>query len=331
MQKKFPFEVILDWYKTNGRHDLPWRKQQSAYHVWISEIFLQQTQVSRVKDYFNTVVNRFPTVEILAQTDYDTFFPYYEGLGYYSRARNMLKTAQIVSKQYGWVFPDTFKGLTDLPWIWPYTAQAILSFWYQQNILAWDTNLEKIFARFYYGSRFIKLIKESKIEIQKQFEATNISARDMNAALMDFASLCDINEKNNIDFINYPLWASKFFLEKWVSESKPEKIISKIKKQDAEIIVMLHKDHREYYSQNPDLFEGFRLWKSSQDHRHFIKDYFENTFKIKLSVRPVYKKMTSKTENYFFYHAQIQLWEHDFWIFTKKDKQNWEENFWDFL
>ena len=98
--KDFPFHIILDWYKTHGRHDLPWRHKQTPYHVWISEIFLQQTQVTRVREYFNNVVERFPDIESLAATNYDTFFPYYKGLGYYSRARNMLKTAKIIVDQY---------------------------------------------------------------------------------------------------------------------------------------------------------------------------------------------------------------------------------------
>jgi A/G-specific adenine glycosylase len=76
--KKFPFEIILNWYEKNGRHSLPWREKQTPYHVWISEIFLQQTQVSRVINYFENVTKRFPDIESFAKTDYDTFFPYYE-------------------------------------------------------------------------------------------------------------------------------------------------------------------------------------------------------------------------------------------------------------
>ena len=76
--QKFPFDIILDWYQDNGRHELPWRIRQSPYHVWISEIFLQQTQVERVKDYFNTVTKAFPTIQDFAQLSYDEFFAYYK-------------------------------------------------------------------------------------------------------------------------------------------------------------------------------------------------------------------------------------------------------------
>jgi A/G-specific adenine glycosylase len=76
--KQFPFDVILDWYKDNGRHDLPWRQLQTSYHVWVSEIFLQQTQVDRVKDYFNNVVTNFPSIQDFAALSYDEFFLYYK-------------------------------------------------------------------------------------------------------------------------------------------------------------------------------------------------------------------------------------------------------------
>jgi A/G-specific adenine glycosylase len=237
----------------------------------------------------------------------------------------MLKAAKIVQDKYAGVFPKHYPELVSLPWIGPYTAQAILAFWYGKNILAFDTNIEKIFARYYFGSRFTKLSKEFKKEIQKQFEKTKISWRDINAALMDFSSLIDINEKNNIDWNNYPLSNSKFFQEKWQNEHKPEKSSIKINKKDAEIIVFPHQDHKEYYSSDPDNFKPFVLGKSSLDHRHYIKDYFKENFWLSLSVRPAYKKIASQEGNFFFYHAQIQAGEHNFWIFEKSEKEAWEE------
>lgn len=323
----FPYTKILDWYEKNGRHKLPWRDNQNPYFVWISEIFLQQTQVSRVIPYFQRVIENFPTVHDFAKLSYEEFFPYYEWLWYYSRARNMLKTAQIISEKYNWMFPDNYKDLIDLPWIGPYTAQAILSFWHNQNILAFDTNIEKIFARFYYGSRFYKLTNQQKKEIQENFANTWISARDVNAAMMDFANSVDINEKNNIDWGKYPLIESKFFQEKGISELKVDKVRHKIDKKDAEIIVFIHEEHKEYYSAHPDSLEPFKLWKSKEDHRHFIKNYFKNNFDLSLSVRPAYKKISLPKWDYFFYHAQIQTWSHEFWIFSKKEKKSWEDNF----
>ena len=144
---------------------------------------------------------------------------------------------------------------------------------------------------------------------------------------MDFANSVDINEKNNIDWENYPLKNSKFFLEKWISELKVDKVRHKVDKKNAEIIVFIHEDHKQYYSSNEDILEPFILWKSNEDHRHFIKNYFKNNFDLSLSVRPAYKKVSLPKWDYFFYHAQIQTWEHEFWIFSKKEKKSWEENF----
>lgn len=323
----FPFDKIITWYEKNGRHDLPWRKNQDPYLVWISEIFLQQTQVSRVIPYFERVIKNFPSVHDFAKLSYEEFFPYYEGLWYYSRARNMLKTAKIISEQYNWVFPDNYKELIALPGIWPYTAQAILSFGHNKNILAFDTNIEKIFARYYFWSRFTKLTPTHKKELQEIFEKSYISWRDMNAAMMDFASIIDINEKDNIDWQSYILTDSRFFIEKWISEKKVEKIKHKIDKKDAEIVVFIHENHKEYFSAHEDILEPFFLWKNSEDHRHFIKNYFKNNFNLSLSVRPAYKKISMRKWNYFFYHAQIQTWNHEFGIFSKKEKSDWEKRF----
>lgn len=102
MKKNFPWQILLDWYEKNGKHDFPWRKydQNNEYHVWLAEILLQQTQADRVVPFYTRMLERYPTIHTLARADYDEFFPYYQGLGYYSRARNLLKTAKIVSEEY---------------------------------------------------------------------------------------------------------------------------------------------------------------------------------------------------------------------------------------
>lgn len=358
--QKFPFEIILDWYQDNGRHELPWRLQQSPYHVWISEIFLQQTQVERVKDYFNRVIEAFPTVEDFAKLSYDEFFPYYKWLGYYSRARNMLKTAEIIVWQYDGVFPDNYNDLVNLPWVWPYTAQAILSFWHNQNILAFDTNIEKIFARYYYGNKFHKLSKQDKQELQEMFEnfcspppsplpskegGSNSlplpggemsegqrGGRDMNAAMMDFSTLIDINQIQWIDFDSYPLRDSEFYKSRGNMEVKPNPKTPLTPplsggKKNAKLVVILHENHKRYFSAHPDNFAAFMFDPHNWDHRHYVQEIFQKKYDLELSVRPVYKKIASPKWNYFFYHAQIQSWTHEFGEFSKSEKAEWENNF----
>src|SRR3990167_10186393 len=131
--KKIRFfeKKILDFFKKAGREHLPWRKKKiTAYEVWVSEIMLQQTQVSRVIGYYERFMKKFPTVEKLATASWEEFLPYYQGLGYYMRGCNMLLPARMVVDDYGGKFPEETAKLRKLPGIGPYTAAAIQSFAY---------------------------------------------------------------------------------------------------------------------------------------------------------------------------------------------------------
>ncbi len=119
--KSFPFETILEWYKKNGRHNLPWRQiytlplRDRLYRVWIAEVMLQQTQVDRVISYYTRFLEKYPTIESLAETSYEELFPYYQGLGYYGRARRMIELAKTIIEKYDGIFPDNFELLRKLP------------------------------------------------------------------------------------------------------------------------------------------------------------------------------------------------------------------------
>src|SRR3989344_6364292 len=135
-------EKLEDFFQKTGREHLPWRKKKiTAYEVWVSEIMLQQTQVSRVIGYYTRFLKRFPNIGSLAKASWAAFLPYYDGLGYYARGRNMLKAAQVIAKEYAGTFPRDKKLLEKLPGIGPYTAAAIMSFAYGDEDLARDTNL----------------------------------------------------------------------------------------------------------------------------------------------------------------------------------------------
>ena len=149
----------------------------------------------------------------------------------------------------------------------------------------------------------------------------------MNAALMDFSTSIDLNNKDSIEWDNYPLKNSKFYRERWILEIKPEKTKKSISKLWATLIISIHKDHKVYYSKNPDTFEAFILKDAANEHRHFIQEYFEKTYNLEVSVRPAYKYIETTSGNIFYYHAQIQAGNHDFWAFTKSEKTDWEKNF----
>ncbi len=137
---------LLDWYEKNGRHDLPWRNTDDIYHIYLSEIMLQQTQVSRVKEeYYPNFLEKFPTLQTLANAPLDEVLASWSGLGYYSRARNLHKTANLSKKG----LPNSPKELQKLPGIGQYTASAICSFGHHQAIPVVDTNIARVIKRFF--------------------------------------------------------------------------------------------------------------------------------------------------------------------------------------
>ncbi len=143
-----PIAALLPpWYQKNAR-PLPWRASPAPYRVWLSEIMLQQTRVEAVLGYYGRFLAALPTVEALAAADDELLMKLWEGLGYYSRARNLKKTAQIVANDFGGAFPDTYEGLLALPGIGPYTAGAIASICFDRPTPAVDGNVLRVFARY---------------------------------------------------------------------------------------------------------------------------------------------------------------------------------------
>ncbi len=139
-------ELLLNWYDLNARI-LPWRRDRDPYRVWVSEIMLQQTGASTVADYFKRFVAALPTVASLDAADEEQVLKLWEGLGYYSRARNLKKAAGILMREYNGRFPETADGLRRLPGIGPYTAGAIASIGFEQPEPAVDGNVARVAAR----------------------------------------------------------------------------------------------------------------------------------------------------------------------------------------
>ena len=140
---------ILKWFDQYGRKHLPWQQDINAYRVWLSEIMLQQTQVTTVIPYFERFVARFPNVQALAAAPIDEVLHLWTGLGYYARARNLHKCAQVVVDQYGGEFPATVEALADLPGIGRSTAGAIVSIAYQKRAAILDGNVKRVLARYH--------------------------------------------------------------------------------------------------------------------------------------------------------------------------------------
>ena len=140
------YPLLLDWYDAN-RRVLPFRGTRDPYAVWISEIMLQQTRTDTVSGYYTRFLNRFPNIAALAQADEQEVLKYWEGLGYYSRARNLHKAAQSMQREYGGRFPAAYEGIRALPGVGDYTAAAVASIAYRLPYPAIDGNLTRVLAR----------------------------------------------------------------------------------------------------------------------------------------------------------------------------------------
>lgn len=140
-------DALLEWFDVHGRHDLPWQVADDPYKVWVSEIMLQQTQVKTVLQYFDLFIARFPTVQDLGTATWDEVAPYWAGLGYYARARNLHKAAGIVAKQGH--FPETLEEWIALPGIGRSTAGALMSLGLRKYGVIMDGNVKRVLSRFF--------------------------------------------------------------------------------------------------------------------------------------------------------------------------------------
>ena len=177
---------ILNWYDLH-RRALPWRGTQDLYRIWLSEIMLQQTQTETVKGYYARFLQRFPTVQALADADEGEVLKLWEGLGYYSRARNLHATAKKVARELGGAFPKDAAGLRTLPGVGPYAANAIASIAYDEAAPALDGNQARVL------SRVLAWEPEIKTPFDLLAPALELMSRkrpgDYNQALMDLGAM----------------------------------------------------------------------------------------------------------------------------------------------
>jgi A/G-specific adenine glycosylase len=183
---------ILEWFDHHGRKDLPWQQTPTSYRVWVSEIMLQQTQVSVVKNYYPNFMQHFPDITTLANAQQDEVLSLWSGLGYYSRARNLHKTAQIVRDECQGELPATLGELQALPGIGRSTAAAILSLAQQQPAAILDGNVKRVLARCFAiaGWSGKSSVLRELWSLSEQLTSA-MRPRDYNQAMMDLgATLC---------------------------------------------------------------------------------------------------------------------------------------------
>jgi len=193
-------DILINWYSVHKR-DLPWRKTKNPYLIWLSEIILQQTQIKQGQPYYEAFVNKYPTVNTLANAKESDILKLWQGLGYYSRARNLHYSSKYISTDLQGKFPKTYKKLLTLKGVGDYTASAIASICYNEPTAVVDGNVYRVLSRYYNIDTPInstKGIKEFKNLAQQLLPKNNIG--DYNQAIMEFGAVqCKPTNPNCIE------------------------------------------------------------------------------------------------------------------------------------
>jgi len=194
----FTYKLLI-WYEENKR-SLPWRKTSDAYKVWLSEIIMQQTRIEQGLPYYLKFIDAFPQIKYLAEADEQQVLKLWEGLGYYSRARNLHKTAQIIIEQYNSKFPDSYTELLKLKGVGPYTAAAIASIVFNEPIAAIDGNVLRVVSRLFLIEEPVD--RSSTVNSIRSILQEFITKEDpgtFNQAMMELGALICTPKKPNCD------------------------------------------------------------------------------------------------------------------------------------
>jgi A/G-specific adenine glycosylase len=221
-------EIITHWYTVNKR-DLPWRKTQNPYKIWLSEIILQQTRIAQGTPYYLKFIENFPTVHHLAQAPIDDVLRLWQGLGYYSRARNLHTTAKIVSENFNGIFPNTFEEIKKLKGIGEYTASAIASFAFEEAVPVLDGNVYRLISRYFGVEDDIAKSSSKKtfMEILRN-EIPSKTPSVFNQGIMEFGSMqCT---PTNPNCSNCPLVSTCFAFKNNLTDKLPVKSKNIVKK-----------------------------------------------------------------------------------------------------
>lgn len=296
--------TLTTWYQNNKR-SLPFRDVKDPYKVWVSEVLLQQTQMSRGVAYYERFIERFPSVQELSKANWKEFLPYFQGLGYYNRGRNMLKAAKVIVEEYKGIFPDDKKKLLKLPGVGSYIADAILSFAYDQRSIPLDTNIKRVLGRVFLGTfKLEENTKEGKKVLDQITEAyRKVPSSEINQAMMDLASAICLSGRPLCIFC--PLQKICLYYEKEQPHLvQPQKRVKeKYTASHAFALIMVGK--KVLLHKNKLL--GGVVQKG--DARGFLKGLAEQNLGLTISVRPAFKSWISDGTKYALHRCYILLGE----------------------
>ena len=252
-------QALLPWYREN-RRDLPWRQDKEPYHIWLSEIMLQQTRVEAVKGYYARFLTALPTIEALAACDDELLHKLWEGLGYYSRVRNLKKAAQLIMERHGGVFPKDHADVLALPGIGSYTAGAICSIAFDQPTPAVDGNVLRVISRLTEDATPIDLPAYKKSVEQQLAQIYPPDAGDFTQALMELgATVCGPNRKPDCE--NCPCKTFCGGAIHGTAEQFPVKLPKKDKKVQYKTVFILSCDGQYALQKRPDKGLLAGLWQ----------------------------------------------------------------------
>ncbi|MCY7291511.1 MAG: A/G-specific adenine glycosylase, partial [Ferruginibacter sp.] len=191
-KRKFFTENLMLWNNKYNRRTMPWKGEKDPYKIWLSEIILQQTRVEQGLEYYNRFLIKYPKVELLAVADENEVFKLWEGLGYYSRCKNLIVSARIIAFNYDGIFPNKYEDILKLKGVGPYTCAAIASFAFNLPHAVVDGNVLRVIARFFGIDTPIDSIKGKKVfNTLAQTLMDTVSPALYNQAIMDFgATIC---------------------------------------------------------------------------------------------------------------------------------------------
>lgn len=237
---------LLEWYHINKR-SMPWRDDPKPYHVWISEIMLQQTRVEAVREYYQRFLERLPDVKSLSEVDDEVLHKLWEGLGYYNRAKHLKKAAIILESEYGGELPASYEELLKLPGIGAYTAGAIASIAFQKPVPAVDGNVMRVIARIFGDDGDISESKTKKsMEVRVRRLIPVLEVRHFNQALMELGALiCVPNGKPKCEAC--PLKENCFAFREGRQAVLPVKKTKKERKKEKRTVLIFRNEAGAFY------------------------------------------------------------------------------------
>ena len=326
MKEKIITKKILKWYDLNKRL-LPWRKKVSLekkqYYTLISEFMLQQTQVTTVIPFFNRFIKNLPSINSLAKVNEEKLIKLWQGLGYYSRAKNLKKTAQAIIENFEGKLPNNLKDLLTLPGVGNYTANAILAIAFNKPYIPLDGNIERVLKRYLYLKKKKEIQKDNLLQ-KKIIFGTSLRSSDYAQALMELGALickpsnprcdeCPI-KLNCKSFIN-----KDFSLTKRIKKNKEKYFILKVYKKDQKYLLI--KNTKFNFLKNLSIFPMEEL----SNPKNFDENLNIKMSNMNMNIKIQYSKDNQKFSSYYWLDKK-KLDSYMLPTFTKKVVQYLEKD-----